>query len=1105
MAGKYGYMATIGADTSGITESLKDLEAESKNISREIKAINEGLKLDEGNTENITAKYNTLSQAVENTRKKLEILKQAQEKVDAAVKNGDISAEQQKNYARDVANTESQLRTYEQQLKNTQIQLKKAEADTKSVADETKDLSAQTKKADQSFDDASESALKFGDILKANLAADYIKVGIDRLIDGVKDFVKESIDVTSNLSEVKNVVDTTFQEASKSVYDFAENADKAYGLSSLAAQSYAGTLGAMMKSQGIAQEQILEMSTTLAGLSGDMASFYNLDTDTAFEKIRSGLSGESEPLKQLGIDLSETSNAAFAAANNFEKAWKNMSAGEKSIVRYQNLMAQTADVQGDFVKTSDNYANQSRIFQLEIENLQASFGEKLLPVLTETFHLINEELPESKNAIESAGEALGSITKFAVENHETIINLAVAYGTFYATMKAGAAIDAVVTSLKALKAANQAATTAQLAQNAAAKANPYVLIASVIASLTVGIISYAKSIDEATNSVRDVEQATNDIVSAGEAEAATAALKAERYRALYEEYKKTGEASEELKLLAEDLQEIAPGTIDLIDEETGAYLELSDSIESVIENLRRKSYEEAQNTANQMYYDNITKATTKYIDAQQKFYDEVSNIQDGTDELRQKVMADLEKYGESSQYYTNYVASTDWQNNPNELNEGHTIYNIVWQYMSARAGLIEAERKYNETVEEAQKNIADVNKKFDAMVAAEFGSDDTGIAPDSTMAEYYEKQGKERAAALSKGNEASLEELSNFDKELEAALSEIDKKYKTHNIVTATGEKDEVEYYRRRKEYLEEHVNKSSELWWKYYDEIIDYERKKADEQKEIAEKAADEQKNLAKAAASAEVDAWEASVSKAASAVSSAYKDLIDKKEKAFNDLSGIDLTSAITDKDGNEQTILTDLNAATKELEEYQISLERLKSTGISENLLGEILNMSYEDGSRQQFIDTLLSLDPSKLQLYYDDYAKYTATAESVAREQVASKLSDINAETATSVDEIFRSMPPSAYESGVETAQSFLQGIYDSMGGEVDLNTARAILNINGAASSNIAPSETNTGNAQTTQILSTPITINLNDKDLIEMTIGELLSQGTLTGKNAYSF
>lgn len=139
--------------------------------------------------------------------------------------------------------------------------------------------------------------------------------GISGILNSISGFFSSSLEgkgileIGSDIAEIENVVDVSFGSMADKAYEFAESATEAYGLSELAAKEYSGTMMAMLKSSGLGgtqemKAQAAEMSTTLAGLAGDMASFFNIDTDTAFYKIRAGISGEIEPLKQLGINMS---------------------------------------------------------------------------------------------------------------------------------------------------------------------------------------------------------------------------------------------------------------------------------------------------------------------------------------------------------------------------------------------------------------------------------------------------------------------------------------------------------------------------------------------------------------------------------------------------------------------------------------------------------------------------------------------------------------------------------------------------------------------------------------------------------------------------------
>lgn len=235
-------------------------------------------------------------------------------------------------------------------------------------------------------------------VAKVNSSLDKVKgalgtigriVGIAFSITALVNFGRACIKVGSDLAEVQNVVDVTFGAGNKTIENFAKNAAEQFGLSELAAKQYTSTMGAMLKSMGITGKALEDMSVQLAGLAGDMASFYNLDTDQAFQKIRAGISGETEPLKQLGINLSVANLEQFALNQGMGKAYKNMTQQEQALLRYNYLLSVTADAQGDFARTSDSWANQTRILQLRFESLKATIGQGLINVFTPILKVLN--------------------------------------------------------------------------------------------------------------------------------------------------------------------------------------------------------------------------------------------------------------------------------------------------------------------------------------------------------------------------------------------------------------------------------------------------------------------------------------------------------------------------------------------------------------------------------------------------------------------------------------------------------------------------------------------------------------------------------------------
>jgi hypothetical protein len=241
------------------------------------------------------------------------------------------------------------------------------------------------------WDDAAEEATdNIGNSFSSMLKKITAGFSLAKVAKALLDFGKDAVQAASDLEEVQNVVDVTFgQEGAAKIETWAKKAGSQFGLTETQAKRFTSTLGAMMKSSGMAGDEIVDMSTNLAGLAADMASFYNLDFDTAFQKIRSGISGETEPLKQLGINMSVANLEAFALQQGLEKTFSQMSQGEQTMLRYQYLMQATSDAQGDFARTSSGYANSVRKIETNVSSLKESLGKPLLDVVAEATGFIN--------------------------------------------------------------------------------------------------------------------------------------------------------------------------------------------------------------------------------------------------------------------------------------------------------------------------------------------------------------------------------------------------------------------------------------------------------------------------------------------------------------------------------------------------------------------------------------------------------------------------------------------------------------------------------------------------------------------------------------------
>ena len=228
-------------------------------------------------------------------------------------------------------------------------------------------------------------------IAKGVFTGNLMTRGLSMITDAIKTVTKQGVELASSLTEVQNVVDTAFGQSSKQVDQWASTALDKFGLSELQAKQFTGTLGAMLKSSGISSKYLVQMSQNLTALSGDFASFFNLDHEDAFNKIRSGIAGETEPLKQLGINMSVANLEAFALSKGITTSYKDMDQASQVMLRYAYLMEVSKDAQGDFAKTLDtSYANQKRLLTTNLSQMMANLASKSLPVLTKGIKLLNE-------------------------------------------------------------------------------------------------------------------------------------------------------------------------------------------------------------------------------------------------------------------------------------------------------------------------------------------------------------------------------------------------------------------------------------------------------------------------------------------------------------------------------------------------------------------------------------------------------------------------------------------------------------------------------------------------------------------------------------------
>ena len=228
-------------------------------------------------------------------------------------------------------------------------------------------------------------------------------------VKAIVNFGKECINLGSDLTEVQNVVDVTFGNLNTEVNQFAENAITQFGLGQTVTKKYVGTFGAMAKAFDFSNESALAMSETLTGLTGDVASFYNLSSDEAYTKLKSVFTGETETLKDLGVVMTQNALDQYALANGYGKTTSKMSEQEKVALRYKFVLDKLNIASGDFARTSDSWANQTRVLSLRFNELKATLGQGFINIFTpivKGINLVLAKLQVLANAFKSFTEMI---------------------------------------------------------------------------------------------------------------------------------------------------------------------------------------------------------------------------------------------------------------------------------------------------------------------------------------------------------------------------------------------------------------------------------------------------------------------------------------------------------------------------------------------------------------------------------------------------------------------------------------------------------------------------------------------------------------------------
>lgn len=355
MAGNIqGITIEFRGQTTQLDEALKKINSETKGIDSELKKVNNALKFNPNSVELWRQKQTLLNEKLKETNEKAAVLRDTLKKV----KSGeiDMTAEDTRELQRELIEAESKAKTFKKQL--DQI----GNANLKALSSQLKEVGDKMTAVGQSMTTKVTAPIVAGYTLASKYASDY--------------------------EENLNKLDVAFGDNSQAVKEWANTASTEFGLSKVQATDAASAFGALGKGIGLSESEAAGMSTTLAGLSADLGSYFNVGVDESAKALEGIFTGESEALKKFGVVMTDTNLKQFAEDQGL--VWSEMDQTQKTMLRYQYVLEKTKDAQGDFARTSDGTANSTKMFQASLQDLGTAIGTNLLPIITPVIQKITE-------------------------------------------------------------------------------------------------------------------------------------------------------------------------------------------------------------------------------------------------------------------------------------------------------------------------------------------------------------------------------------------------------------------------------------------------------------------------------------------------------------------------------------------------------------------------------------------------------------------------------------------------------------------------------------------------------------------------------------------
>ena len=1052
MVNKYGYMAKIGIDTSGLQTSIKDVDTAVKSLSREMKAV-DSVIAQSGESAEMTAQKNELySQKIAKLTEKLTALKSVENNVLSARNNGNISAEQFREYEREVVSTESALKRLTEEQKNLGKAAEETGNKSEKGLEKTTDALKKVEKVAMATTAAVTAALGklSSDALSAYSQYEQMVGGVETLFAGAEDIVLENarnayktagISANSYMETVTGFSATLLQGlggdtqkaasiADQAVIDMADNANKMgtsmasiqYAYQGFAKQNYT-MLDNLKLGYGGSQAEMARLINDSGVLNGQMVATAKNVKEIPFDKVIEAIHVIQTNLGITGTTANEAETTIEGSLNKLKASW-------------ENALVEIAQPLDDFAQDGLTVLNGN------VDEIK----EALVDTMEEIKPLLDDTLEKVKDWIESGGlkelsENIVGTVEFIIDNKETLLGIFAALELSLGAERMNKVIDSSKEIISAINGIGDAANTAVGGVDAMSMSlSGWVAVAAVTITTAMALKT---AIDNAADRLGEHSEEVNAL------EERTAAINEQR-KAL-EELSKTDTATA--------WRQADGGYKDTL-------VELAE-ISKRFEELKAKR--ESGGTVNE------NGGFTYYTDEEiRAMDDELMSL-----EIQKNALIALKR--EQSQILTQY--------NEQEIA-------VMEQHNAERADIIsKSGNTAEEAVASAWEHIRATTKakmeEYDSDLATHKIDDNTYWAQRKAYLEahrdeeseewwkyydavtdHYDKLSKtEKTAADKAAKEAETALKDSYSKRYEAL-----KRQQKENGYGDSWLADEL------KKMLSE-LTEGSELYNTYYDKWLDLTDKISDATEKATEK---------------EVKEWKTSADKVANAVEKKYEQVQQAFEKSKSSyISALDLSAS----DKPEDDVYSRLGLArpkngeesadsqydfgsdtiakqTKELDEYTRNMERLEKSDIPEEYLENIRSMSFD--KRKEYVKELLKLSPERLKKHYADISKYYRSAERAGRSDTQSLKDDADKAALAAKGSIQKSLSElgsDAYESGKAAAEAYWKGF-----AEYKSDTEK-LMGVTAAGNSKSAG-------------ITTPVnlTINVNGKQAATISTEEYLNQ-----------